>query len=299
MRPLLAAVALIALAPAGFAQAWLTPRGEGAVSLSHQYLYSDNHVNRYGEGSTLLGEEEIHALELGGGYGLTDRLQIDGTLLWVATKWSGNAQDRHGPLDTGTFHATVQDVRIALRYQLVEGPVAIAPFITYGTPTQSYETRGHSAFGRGLQEISMGADAGAPLGRAAYWQASTSYAFADRVRGVDLNLDRTQGSLEFGLTLGRRVSLRAFGRGQHMSGGLELGPQTDHLEHREIHDRLARATFINAGAGAGVVISRDLELSVDAYSTVYARNTHAFTGVMTSLTWRFGHDFDLLPARSP
>ena len=275
------------------AQAWVTPDGEGSVSVLHQFVTSGVHLDRDGKPNRELGRETMHIVFLDTSLGITDRLDIGGSLVWLATKWEGHHGDRHGPLDTGEYHGTVQDGRIALRYQLGRGPIAVAPFVAFGSPLARYETRGHSAFGRKLRELQLGASVGRdlPFMPGGYASASVAYAFAQGVEDVPFDLDRINGDFEAGSAVGRRVSLRGFGAWQVMRDGLTfpLAPQL--ARFGPIHDRLARASYLQLGGGATFAATRRLDVVVNAFATARGKNMHALNAVVTGVTWKFGGGF--------
>lgn len=277
------------------AQAWVTPRGEGAVTVSHQFIGSTDHISRAGVRDSNLGRETLHVASGEITYGVTDRLSTELSLVWLATQWVGRVQDRHGPLDTGDFHATFQDIRVAARYQLVDGPVSVAPFVAYGGPVTDYETRGHSAFGRHLEEFTVGTSVGARLGSRLYWQVIGSYAFANDINSEDFNLDHVNGDVEVGLGLGSRWTTRVFASGQWMWDGLKVGPLTDHFHLRTNHDRFTQSSFLNAGGGVSVALSPQVDLGITGFTTLEARNFHALTALVTNLTWKFGGGFRITP----
>jgi hypothetical protein len=294
-----ALLSILAWPGAAAAQASVTPPGEGTVAIQHQYVTSDAHLNRTGRHDRL-GTEAFHAVSFEGTYGVRDRLALEGSVVWEATRWTGPINLRHGPIDTGLYHGAFQDLRIAARYQLVNGRTAIATFAGVVLPTHSYETRGHSAFGRRLRELELGVSAGRAIGLLpghGYVYASGSYSFSQRVKGTEFNLDHLNGDVEIGTSLGRRFGLRGFATWQKMWDGLELGPIDDHLRHQfqEIHDRFARSSYVNLGGGVTFEVSPRATLSVSGYGTGYGRNIHAVKAIVTAITWDLGGGFAITP----
>ena len=288
-------VSLLATPHGVAAQAWVTPRGEGAVTMSHQFVGSSDHIPRTGVRDSSLGRERLHVAVGEVVYGVTDRLSTELSLVWLATKWEGRVEDRHGPLDTGAFHGTFQDIRVAARYQLVEGPVNVAPFVAFGGPVTDYETRGHSAFGRHMEEFTLGTSVGGRVGGRVYWQTLGSYAFVNDIDTEDFNLDHLNGELEVGMAIGSRLTARVYGSGQWMWNGLQVGPITDHLHLRTNHDRFTQSSFLNVGGGLSVSLSPRVDLGLTTLTTVSARNFHALEALVTSLTWKFGGGFRITP----
>jgi len=287
-------VAGIAPAPAS-AQAWVTAPGEGTVQVIHQFLRSDVHLNRDGIASRELGSEAVHAVTVEGTYGLFDRVEVDLAAVWLATKWTGTGPG-HGPIDTGDFHQTVQDFRFTTRYQLTAGSVSVAPFVAFGVPSHPYETRGHSAFGRDLRDLQFGASLGRKFGcppGSAYFQGSVAYAISEGVEGVDLNLNRTNGDFEIGGSIHRWVQVKGFAFWQVMKGGLQL--PTDHHELQDVHDRFARASYLQLGGGTAFDLGSRATLSIDVFATASGRNIHALRAIVSGITWRFGGGFKIRP----
>jgi hypothetical protein len=281
------------------AQPWVTAPDESTISVLHHFVQSGIHLNKEGLGTKALGAETFHVVALEGTYGLRERFAIEAGVVWLATKWTGPEHERHGPLDTGSYHATFQDLRVALRYQLTGGEIGIAPFLAITLPTHDYETRGHSAFGRNLRELEAGVSVGRTLANHGYVYGGVSYAWSADVKGVDLDLDHMNGDVEIGHRAGRRVNLRGFSKWQLMWDGLQLGPLTEHLELSPVHDRLARASYVQLGGGAAVDLNNRATLSVDAFVTQAGRNVHAVYAVVTGISWSFGGGFTVIPTRPP
>ena len=297
--PLLATALTILFPAAGSAQPWLPPAGEGSFSVTHHYVQSDIHLNKEGLGTRALGSETFHVVAFEGLYGFRDRLALEAGVVWLATKWTGPEHERHGPLDTGIYHATFQDLRVAVRYELGRGETGITPFLAVNLPTHDYETRGHSAFGRNLREVQAGVSVGRSLAGHGYMFAGVSYAWSEKVTGVDLDLDHLNGDVEIGHRAGRRVSFRGFSKWQVMWDGLQLGPLTEHIELSPVHDRFARASYVQLGGGAAIDLNSRATLSVDAFFTSWGRNVHAVHAVVTSVSWSFGGGFRVIPAPPP
>jgi len=296
---LAALASLVSPVPTG-AQAWITPAGEGSVGVFHQFVHSDNHLDFEGQGTTALGTEWFHSLSLDGSYGLRDRIAVDGTVVWLATKWSGGPNPiPHGPLDNGLYHGSFQDARIVLRYQAAVRPLAVAPFVAFVTPTHSYETRGHSAFGRHLKELQLGVAAGREVrlrARPVFVHATASYSFSEAVAGYDLDLDHINGDFALSVPLVSGVSITGLGSWQMMRDGLNLPlPDQDREEFGQDHDRLARASFLNTGLRVSIAVTDRLDLTVSGVVTAVGRNVHAVRAVTTGMSWNFGGGFKIAP----
>jgi hypothetical protein len=132
--------------------------------------------------------------------------------------------------------------------------VAIAPYLAVTVPTHEYETRGHSAPGRRLRTLQMGAWVGRAFGRG-YVQAQGGYALVERVVGMSIN--RTLLDAEIGYSLSRSVTARATTTVHRTHGGVTwpLSPRLGH-DVRHDHDRVSRDNYVVATAGIVVAVSR-------------------------------------------
>jgi len=105
-------------------------------------------------------------------YGVTDRIAINLSIPVVSSKFTGDSLSPFAaphpqplypgvnPLDDGRYHAELQDFHFGLRYNLVkQRGFALTPFIGSVVPSHNYEIFAHSAPGRNLNELQVGASA--------------------------------------------------------------------------------------------------------------------------------------------
>jgi len=286
-RPEVCLLALVVLClPAGAAaQAWLPHAGEGTVSVTYQGLYSRDHLDLNGAPFDK-GRVTSHLLLVGIEYGLTDRLTIDARVGAVSRKHAG-VDAFHGPLDNGRYHGAIQDVRVGLAWQMTDArAVAIAPFVAVILPTHEYETRGHSAPGRRLRTLQVGAWVGRSFGRG-YLQAQGAYALVERVVGMSTN--RTLLDAEVGYPLWRPVTARMTTTLHRTHGGVTwpLSPHLDdHVRHD--HDRVSRDNFAVMSGGVSVAVSRGTSIYGTVIRTLSGQNTHKVLGGTVGVAWSFG-----------
>ena len=274
------------------AQAWLPAEGEGRVTLSYQNLYVRYHRNYLGQ-KTDQGPIRTHSSLASFEYGLTRNLAIDADVAHVTSRFEGFVGPvPHGPADTGAYHPTLQDARIALRFNAVNRSFVLTPYIAVAFPTHDYETRGHSAPGRGLKELHIGVNGGRDLEvvlPGSYVHGRYTYAVVEGVE--EFNLNRSNADLEVGFFATRRLSLRFLAGLQRTHGGL-LIPIDDHHPHfHDIHDQATRANFVRLGGGGSFAITRSLDLHADYVRTVAGNNTHAPRGIAIGISWRFSRGF--------
>src|SRR5215467_4807671 len=102
------------------AQAWVPLRGEGEVTITYEYLYVKDHFDYTGkrfDAGPIRTNTVVTTLE----YGLTNKLTLDSDLTHVTSKYEGFVGPvPHGPPDTGFYHPTFQDLRIGIRYNVLE-----------------------------------------------------------------------------------------------------------------------------------------------------------------------------------
>ena len=85
-----------------------------------------------------------------------------------------------------------------------------------------------------------------------------------------------------------RVTLRFVAALQRTHGGFEFPQDIHDRGDFDLHDRVARANFIQLGGGITFAVNRSLDLHL-AYAAVpvYARNAHGDKGLVIGFTWRF------------
>lgn len=276
-------------------QAWLPAPKEGSVTVSYQGLFSRDHLDWKGDPFDK-GRVSSNTLLVGFEYGLTELLAIDAKVAFVANKHEGT--DRlHGPLDTGSYHGAVQDARVAVAFRLpARGRIAIAPYIGGILPTHSYETRGHSAPGRRLRALQLGAWVGRDLGPVlpnAYVQSQYAFALVERIG--DMNTNRTQFDFEGGYAVSSFLTMTLAGIVQRTHGGLEFPlPRDEHFEHLfPFHDRVAKDNYFVMNAGATVAVTRTMSVYGTLVRTISGQNTHRVRGLLAGVSWAFGGGMNL------
>ena len=254
------------------AQAWLPTRGRLDVGLSYTNVLYQYHYLPNGEifdaGST---RTETYAFKFS--YGLTDRLSLSGGLPYVVS-WYEGGRPHPGDVDDGHKNEDFSDWRVGLHYQVSEGPVAFAPYVQYGSPATDYATLGHSATGRGLDELWLGFYAGMDVSRwipHSYMQMRYNFAIVEEVVGIDNN--RSNMDLELGFRLTPALTLRAVALFQDSYGGIDVPvPVSDPLF--PYHDQLASEDFLMLGAGGSWGITESVTFYLLYLESIRGRNGH-------------------------
>jgi len=283
------AVALVlqVLAPTASAQAWLPTQGEFDASISFTDVLNRKHYlpdgSEFDAGTT---RNQTVAFKFQ--YGLSDRWTLTGGLPFVRSRYEGT-RPHPGHVDDGDPNESFTDWRLGLHYQLAEGPIALAPYMQYSAPIESYPVLGHAAPGRGLEELWLGFFAGRDLDRwlpRTYAQLRYNYAFVEKVVGI--SHDRTNIDAELGYRASSAWTLRAVVLWQQTHGGIDVPiPPSDPLF--PYHDQLADESFTILGAGVSRSIGSSASLYLLGLHSVKGRNGHKVDRSI-SIGWTQGFD---------
>lgn len=263
-----AAFLCLAFAPGiASAQAWLPDQGTLVVSFDYSDILNKRHF--FPDGSEVdAGHTTTHAMSINAVYGLSDRLMLKAGLPYITTRYRGEFP-HPGHTDEHT-NTTFTDLQVSLHYQLKDGPFAVAPYASLVLPTTSYPTLGHSAPGRGLDELWFGAYVAQSLNEwipRTYVQGRYNYAIVEKVAGITHN--RSNADLEIGYFLTPDWSIRALAAWQDTHGGIAVPiPPTNPLF--PFHDQLAAEGFLNVGGG--------LSWTIDDRWSAYGFYLHALEG---------------------
>jgi hypothetical protein len=294
------------------AQAFVPPAGEGTVSFLFQNMLVRDHYLTTTR-RDFFGPVDTNVFVLDIGYGVTDRLAVDVALPFVISNYSGDYPHPMplGPptLDDGRYHGTFQDVRLAVRYNLVGGRTAVTPFVGSFMPSHGYEYLAHSAPGRGLWEVQVGVAAATLLDRlvpGAFVQGRYSYGFVEPVvlSNIRRNANRSNADLEVGYFVTPGVRVFLLGTGQLTHGGIDfavVGPEdfwpstfalvstSEGADVFRNHDRIDRVNYLNVGGGASVALTDNVDFFGSYMWTAASRNGHALArAVSLGLSVGFG-----------
>jgi hypothetical protein len=291
-------MALAFLLP-GNSQAWLPAKGEGVVSFVFQDQYFRFHVTPGARAD--VGPTRSRSILADVTYSLSDKVAVSVGIPWIATKYSGSRPhplpDFSGPtpIDDRTWHATAQDFRFDVRYNVTRNllgkGIVLTPFVGSIVPSHDYPYFAHSGFGRNLKELQIGA-AFAKLfeGSNLLVQGRYGYSFAERV--VDISSNRSSGSLEVGYFATPKLRLMGLGTGQLTHGGIDV-PLTRALDVLSLeqflhHDQIHRENPLSLGAGVSYSLTETLDVYGSWMRTVSQRNGHLMDrGLSVGLSWSF------------
>lgn len=285
---LVLAAAIQVCAAAANAQTWLPERGDVGVSLAYQNVYIRKHYLQDGREADA-GRIRAHGLVLGATYSFTDRLAMSASIPYFTSKYWGN-RPHQLPIDDGTYHDSLQDLRVEVAYQVLKGTTAVTPFIGITLPTHEYTYFAHSAVGRHLQETSIGVSAGQRLDIAggAYVQGRATHSFVRRVLGI--KHDRDNLDVELGYFATPSLAVRLLASAAKTQGGIDfdkVGGPTSPLFH--VHDQLLREEHLNIGAGVSYSVSPAFDVYAMGFQMVRGKNGHKIDfSVTTGVAWNCG-----------
>ncbi len=284
----------LALSISSRAQAWVPVKGEGQITWTYQNIYVRDHVDYTGKKFDA-GAIQTHSQVISLEYGLTEKIALDADIIHVTSRYLGPiTQPPHGPPDTGFYYPTFQDLRVAVRYNVLRKPLVVTPVVGVVIPTHDYETRGHSAVGRNLRELQFGVNVGRDLERilpGTYIEGRYLFAVVERVE--KLNLNRSNADWEFGYFAAPRMALRFTGAWQKTYGGINIPIDSNLPHYHDLHDRAARAGFFRLGGGVTVSLTKNVDLQADYSKTMAGINTHAGRGISLGISWRFSRGFNV------
>lgn len=285
MARCLCGIALSLAAGQAAAQAWLPPQGELDFSVQLGDSLAANHYGPDGE-KVDVGHTRMRVFSVGVNYSPSDRWMLAAELPYVMGRYHG-PRPHPTEVDDSHEHGTFTDLTLAAHFQLLRDPIAIAPFFAVHFPTHDYETLGHAAPGRGLEELWVGSYVGAslyPWLPRAYVQSRLSYAFVEKVLGV--SHDRGNIDLELGYYLSRKVAVSALASWQDTDGGIRV-PVPPSSPYFLYHDQLGSETYLRVGGSIGWSISPEFGLYSTYMTSLSGTNGHELThGVTVGFNYR-------------
>jgi hypothetical protein len=275
------------------AQAWVPPAGEGTVSVTYQNYYVTGHFDPAGR-PTKNGGTHSSAVVAELEYSVTDTIGLSVSLPLIASKYTGSSSyivrgipTFPGPLDDGSYHAAVQDLRVEARRVFEAGPVAVAPFVGAIIPTHDYQTAGEAVPGRNRRELQLGASVSAlldPVVPGAYLNARYSYGAAERVN--DLPYTHSNIDLEGGHAVTSRVAFRGLVSWQIAHKGPTVAELASDWKN---HDRFIASSYVNLGGGPSVSLTRAVEVYALWVAAVAGDSgAHVSRALAVGTSWNFG-----------
>ena len=278
---------LLAISLSSLAQAWLSPKGDGVVTVLYQ-----NDIERlhsFSDGRTKdRGHTYLDAVFVNTDLSLTDKIAVSVSMPFIAGKYVGpfpHMLVRGDPstavaLDDGNYHGGFQDFRLNVRYALSQRDLKIAPFFQATMPTNSYATLGHAAVGFNESEYRVGVSVGRrlnPILPKAFVQGQYAFGMSPAV-AANIAPKRSYAELQFGYLLSRRITLQGSSVLIWSHNGIDfdynLFPNNLTEEQYLNHDRIARGKLLDSSGSIAYQVNRSTNFFVSVGHSFYGTNAH-------------------------
>jgi hypothetical protein len=279
------------------AQAWVGDKGALDLSLDYNFATSSKVV---GDGSIEFPNAgtTTHQLTLGAEYIPVDRLAVNVALPFALLTYTGDKtlypHPGGGSYDDGSAHATLTDLRIGARYQVLDEPFALTPHLAVSLPVANYETVGNTVAGRHLKALHAGLGIGRVIGEATYVHLLYEFSLVEKYDRTADTQKVGQDRSDFAFTVGHKlldqrldIHLDANGRVTH--GGVNFSQftmlTTTDPDQVQFHDPLLEEDILLVGGGVGYQLSNALAASLSARLFVAGKNTQNASVIAAGVTW--------------
>jgi hypothetical protein len=287
-------VALVAAGRDARAQAWVDDKGTLELGLDYNLGISDKVVADTGGNFPDAGAT-THQFTLAGEYVPIRHLAVGITLPLVLLAYTGNKtaypHPGGGRYDDGNLHATLTDLRVGARYQVLDDPLALSPHIAVSIPVADYETVGNVVAGRHLKALHLGLAAGRVFGEATYVHALYEFSVVEKYDRTVETAQFGQNRSDFTVTVGhklfdQRLDLHADVNGRVTHGGMNFSqfnslPMNDQL----YHDPILAESILLVGGGVGYQLTNELAINAGVRLFVAGANTQNANVYVFGVTW--------------
>lgn len=312
MRPCLAsftivvalALVLVALGSTwndAHAQAWVGDKGALDLSLDYNLGISDKVIQDKGPDFTSAGTT-AHQFTLGAEYVPVDRLAVSVGLPLVLLRYSGTLNmyphPGGGSYDDGNTHTTLTDLRVGVRYQVLDEPIALTPHIAVTIPVASYETVGNTVAGRHLKALHLGVGIGHVFGEATYVHLLYEFSVVEKYDRTPVTATFGQDRSDFAATIGhklldQRLDIHIDANGRVTHGGVNFSeinfaaPPSDPatFDVAQFHDAILAENIYLVGGGVGYQLNNALGVSLSGRLFVAGKNTQNASVIALGVTW--------------
>jgi hypothetical protein len=283
------------------AQAWVGDKGALDLSLDYNLGISDKVIQDKGADIPNAGTT-THQFTLGAEYVPIDHLAVNVALPFALLKYTGTLgaypHPGGGKYDDGSTHATLTDLRVGARYQVLEEPFALTPHIAVSIPVADYETVGNTVAGRHLKALHLGVGIGRVFGEATYVHLLYEFSVVEKYDRTTVTGTYGQDRSDFAATIGhklldQRLDIHIDANGRITHGGVNFSeinfaaPQSDPaaFDVAQYHDAILAENIYLVGGGVGYQLNNDLGVSLSARLFVGGANTQNASVLALGLTW--------------
>lgn len=276
------------------AQAWMGDQNNLDLSLDYNFATS----------SKVVGDSNIefpHAgtrtqqLTLAGEYVPLPRLAVNAELPFVLLKYTGDKtlypHPGGGSYDDGSTHATLTDLRVGARYQVLEEPFALTPAVAVSIPVADYETIGNTVAGRHLKALHLGVAIGRVLGEASYVHLQYEFSLVE-------SYDRTPNTAKYGqdrsdlvFTIGHKLldqqlDIHLDGNARLTHDGINFSQfSTLPVDDVLYHDAILAEDVLLLGGGAAYQVNKTVAANLSLRVFVTGKNTQNASVAALGVTW--------------
>ncbi len=278
------------------AQAWVPDTGALDLSLDYNLGISDKVIQDKGADLISAGTT-THQFTLGAEYVPVSRLAVNVALPFALLTYNGtlNAYPHPGggSYDDGKAHATLTDLRVGARYQVLDEPLALTPHIAVSLPVASYETVGNTVAGRHLKALHLGLAIGRLIGEATYVHLLYEFSVVEKYDRTPMTAQFGQNRSDFAATIGHKlldqkldIHIDANGRITHDGVNFsEINFADNTSDVTLYHDAILAETIYLVGGGVGYQLNNDLGVSLSGRLFVAGKNTQNASVIALGVTW--------------
>jgi len=268
-------------------QVWLSPKGEGVVTVLYQNDIARLHA--LGDGRTRdSGHITSDATYLETDFSLTDRLAVQVSVPFIEGKYVGSKPhllvrgqpDTAVALDNGKYHGGLQDFRFQVRYLVRDRALKVAPFFLANAPSYDYPTFGHTAMGMDETEYRVGVAVGRrlnPLLPKAFVQGQYAFGMSPLV-AAGVAPKRSYGEAQLGYLVSPRVSIQGSSVFLYSHNGINfdynLFPNNLTVEQYLNHDRISQSKLLDFAGSIAYRVSPSMSLFASVGHSFWGTNGH-------------------------
>lgn len=287
-------VLALALAPArALAQAWVPEKGSLDVGLDYNLGVSTKIIGDKMDfadaGST------THQMTAIADYVPIEHLGVTVDVPAIAIRYSGSKtmypHPGGGQYDDGNYHYTLTDLRAGARYQVLEDPLAIAPYLAFSVPMVDYENVGNSVAGRHLRALHVGSSFGRLIGESSYAHLTYEFSFVQRYNKSKFTEFHNQNHTDIAVSFGHkllddRLDLHVDANLLITHGGVnfsEFGTLTrDELLY---HDPILKEDIALVGGGAAYQLTPAWGINASLRAFVWGQNAQNANVLALGVFW--------------